>query len=131
MFKTTSSAQGDLNGFLDAGSRMSGDLSFEDTFRIDGHFKGKIDAAGDLIVGDGGEVDAEIKARRVYVSGTVRGSIQAKERLEITAVGKVYADLSTPSLSIEDGAFFEGQCSMEQPSAQASKKVTKMPLSAS
>lgn len=110
---------------------MSGDLSFEDTFRIDGHFKGKIDADGDLIVGDGGEVDAEIKARRVYISGTVRGSIQAKERLEITAVGKVYADLITPSLSIEDGAFFEGRCSMEQQIDQASKKVTKMPLSAS
>jgi len=109
---------------------MSGELSFEDTFRIDGHFKGKIDADGDLIVGDGGDVEAEITARCVYFSGTVRGSIRAKERLEITAFGKVYADLGTPSLSIEDGAFFEGRCSMEQPAAKVAQKVTKMPLTA-
>lgn len=134
MFKSTSS-QGDLNGFLDAGSHLNGELRFEDTFRIDGHFKGSIDASGDLVVGEGGEVDAEIKARRVFISGTVRGTVQAKERLEITALGKVFADLKTPSLSIEDGAFFEGRCAMEQPNAPArgalQEKVRKMPVAAS
>jgi len=129
MFKSTSSAQGDLNGFLDAGSRMVGELQFEDTFRIDGHFKGKIDAAGDLIVGEGGEVDADIVARRVYISGKVHGTVHARERLEITSLGKVFADLRMPSLSIEDGAYFEGQCSMERPTA-AAINVTKMPLAA-
>lgn len=134
MFKSTSS-QGDLNGFLDAGSRMSGELHFEDTFRIDGNFKGKIQASGDLIVGEGGEVDAEIRARRVFISGTVRGAVHAEARLEITAVGKVYADLRTPSLSIEDGAFFEGSCTMEpdrgKGRAQSQDKVAKLPVAAS
>ena len=132
MFKSTSS-QGDLNGFLDAGSHMNGELQFEDTFRIDGHFTGRINATGDLIVGEGGEVDAEIKARRVFISGTVRGGVTATERLEITSIGKVYAELKTPSLSIEDGAFFEGSCSMEPARARSSvqEKVTKMPVAAS
>lgn len=135
MFKGSGNAQGDLNGFLDAGSKMSGELRFEDTFRIDGRFDGQIDAAGDLIVGEGGEVDAEVTARRVFISGTVRGTVRALERLEITAIGKVYANLRTPSLTVEDGAFFEGSCSMESASAGAatssegagSPKVTRMP----
>lgn len=127
-----SSSRGDLNGFLDAGSRMSGELHFDDTFRIDGRFDGHIEARGDLIVGEEGEVEATIVARRVFISGTVRGSVQALERLEITAQGKVHADLRTPSLSIEDGASFEGRCTMERSGAADGaaerKKVARMPL---
>ncbi len=131
MFKGSGS-QGDLNGFLDAGSHMTGELYFEDTFRIDGRFTGTVVSNGDLIVGERGDVDGEIKVCRVYVSGTVRGALRASERVEITAAGKVLADVYTPSLTIDDGAFFEGRCSMERLAAQRGdadhKKVAQMPL---
>ena len=131
MFKG-SGAQGDFNGFLDAGSHVTGDLHFEDTFRIDGKFTGNVVSDGDLIVGERGDVDGEVKVRRVFVSGTVRGALRAAERVEITAAGKVMADVYTPSLTIDDGAYFEGRCSMEplQQSAakRGPKKVTPMPL---
>jgi len=134
MFKG-SGAQGDLNGFLDAGSQMEGELRFEDTFRIDGKFNGTIVSKGDLIVGEGGEIEAEVRTRRIFVSGTVRGTVRATERVEVTAIGRVLADIFTPSLAIEDGAFFEGRCSMERgESSSAGKpaakneKVAQMPL---
>ena len=127
-----SSAQGDLNGFLDAGSHMTGELNFDDTFRIDGRFTGSVVSDGDLIVGERGDVDGEVKVRRVFVSGIVRGVLRAAERVEITAVGKVRADVFTPSLTIDDGAFFEGRCSMdrlEEPSEKSGvPKVAQMPL---
>ncbi len=126
MFKS-SSPQGDLNGFLDAGSHMTGELNFEDTFRIDGKFTGTVVSDGELIVGERGDVDGEVKVRRVFVSGTVRGSLRASERVEITAAGKVMADVFTPSLMIDEGAFFEGRCSMEK-MASGHEKVTPMPL---
>lgn len=112
--RKSAAVQGDLNGFLDAGSHMNGELRFEDTFRIDGKMTGNVVAEGDLIVGERGEVDGEVKVRRVFVSGVVRGVLKASERVEITAGGKVYADLFTASLRIEDGALFEGKCAMER-----------------
>ena len=127
MFKG-SAAQGDLNGFLDAGSHMTGELHFEDTFRIDGKFTGNVVSDGDLIVGERGDVEGEIKVHRVFVSGTVRGTLRAAERVEITAAGKVLADVYTPSLTIDDGAHFEGRCSMERPAQGGSKKVAQMPF---
>ena len=131
MFKG-SGAQGDLNGFLDAGSHMTGELQFDDTFRIDGRFTGSVVSDGDLIVGERGDVDGEIRVHRVFVSGTVRGTLRAAERVEITAAGKVMADVYTPSLTIEDGAFFEGRCSMERlqkrPAESGPKKVAQMPF---
>ncbi len=126
-----SGPQGDLNGFLDAGSHMTGELHFEDEFRIEGRFTGTVISDGHLIVGERGDVDGEIKVSRVHVSGTVRGSLQAYERVEIAATGRVLADVSTPSITIDEGAFFEGRCSMESAGAQSGadrKKVAQMPL---
>ena len=50
----------DLNGFMDAGTEFHGELRFRNTFRIDGKLKGRIVSENTLIVGEAGEVDAEI-----------------------------------------------------------------------
>lgn len=117
-------SSGDLNGFLDAGSHIKGELHFEDTFRVDGKLNGKVLSDGDLVIGVGGEVDGEIAVGRLFVSGTLRGRIKAAKRIEIAAGGRVHATLETPSLVIEDGAFFEGQSAMvrEAPVAELGPK---------
>ncbi len=122
--------RGDLNGFLDAGSHIEGDLHFEDTFRVDGRLSGKVVSNGDLVVGDQGQVEGEIHVGRLFISGTVRGRVLAAQRVEITARGKVHADLETPSLVIEDGAFFEGHCSMGKSTKAAAERpvVAQMPI---
>ncbi|MGB3562557.1 MAG: polymer-forming cytoskeletal protein [Thermoanaerobaculia bacterium] len=114
-------AKGELNGFLDAGSHIQGELHFEDTFRIDGKVTGKIQSAGDLVVGENGEVDGEIHVGRLFVSGSLKGSAEAANRLELTAGCRVTANIKAPSLIIEDGAFFEGRCSMVRPKGEANK----------
>jgi cytoskeletal protein CcmA (bactofilin family) len=106
--------QSDLNGFLDNGSHLQGELRFDTSFRIDGKFTGKVISEGDLIVGAGGEVDGDLSAGQVFVSGTVKGTIRAARRIQITPTGKVLADLETPVLIVEDGAFFRGNCAMER-----------------
>ena len=129
MFKSEGE-RGDLNGFLDAGSHIEGDLHFEDTFRVDGRLSGRVVSDGDLVVGEQGQVEGEIRVGRIFISGTVRGSVQAARRVEITASGKVHADVETPSLMIEDGAFFEGRCSMGKRSQEPTDRpvVARMPL---
>lgn len=129
MFKTDGE-RGDLNGFLDAGSHIEGDLHFEDTFRVDGRLSGRVVSKGDLVVGEQGQVDGEIHVGRLFISGTVKGSVVAAQRVEITARGKVHADLETPSLLIEDGAFFEGRCSMGKRAQSSPERpvVARMPV---
>ena len=111
-------ARGELNGFLDAGSRIHGELHFDDTFRVEGRISGKVESKGDLVIGENGWVDAEIRVRRLYVSGELRGRAEA-ERIELAPGSKVYAEVVTPALVIEDGAFFKGQCSMVGEGASA------------
>jgi len=45
----------------------------------------------------------------VIVEGEVVGSIVAAERIELRAEARVYGDLETAVLVIEEGAVFEGQ----------------------
>jgi cytoskeletal protein CcmA (bactofilin family) len=106
--------QGDLNGFLDHGSYLEGELRFDASFRVDGKLTGRVNSAGDLIVGESGEIDGELKVGQIFISGTVRGNIRAMRRVQITPTGKVFAEIDTPALIIEDGATFEGRCAMSR-----------------
>ena len=113
-----------LNGFIDRGSHFSGELSFEETFRIDGRFEGKILSGSELILGDSAEVSAEIEVGRLSVNGTLRGSVRASERIELLAHSRVYADLSAPVLKVEEGAFLQGSCKMKE---EASSNLIELP----
>ena len=106
--------QSDLNGFLDHGSYLEGELRFDASFRVDGKLTGKVSSEGDLIVGDSGEIEGELKVGQIFISGTVRGTIRATRRVQIAPNGKVFAEIDTPALIIEDGATFEGRCAMSR-----------------
>lgn len=101
-----------LNGFLDRGSHFHGDLSFEETFRIDGKLEGKIRSGNELILGETADVEAEVEVGSISINGTFRGSIRALERIDLLPRARVFADLTTPILKIEEGARFEGSCQM-------------------
>lgn len=111
-FKSDASG-GELNGFVDRGSHLKGELRFENSFRVEGKVEGTVHSKGNLIVGEGGEFDGEIRAGEVFVSGSVRGSIHAERKVQIAPGGRVTADLFTPGLVIENGAVFEGKCTMK------------------
>jgi cytoskeletal protein CcmA (bactofilin family) len=110
----------DLNGFLDNGSHLQGELRFDASFRVDGKLTGTVESEGDLIVGESGEVDGEVRVGQIFVSGTVRGTVRASRKVQIAPHGKLFAEIDTPSLVIEDGAVFEGTCSMNRDGGKTS-----------
>lgn len=118
---------GDLNGFIDRGSHLQGELRFETTFRVDGKLTGTVESAGTLVVGSNGEIEGELRVGEALVSGLVKGKIVAQRRIQIATGGRVYAELSTPALVIEDGAFFEGPCVMTRASNTPQNKSENKP----
>lgn len=102
-----------MSGFLDVGSAFKGELSFKDTIRIDGKFEGTIRAGKTLVIGESAEVDAQIEVTNISVSGHLRGSVRNAERVELLETARCECDLNTKILMVEEGAVFEGQCSMQ------------------
>jgi len=114
-----------LNAFLGEGTSFKGTLTFEGTVRIDGRLEGEIFTKDTLVIGEGAQVSAAIHAGVVVISGTVHGNITAERKVDIHASGRLYGNISTPSLVIEEGVIFEGACTMgsgvEQSAEQAEK----------
>ncbi len=118
-------ADEELNGFIDEGSEVLGELRFRNTFRIDGRVKGRIVSENNLIVGETGEVEAEIDCGVVSIRGKVVGQVRARQRIELLTGAQVFGTLSTPKLSVEEGALFQGDCDMKTGREASTKPPAK------
>ncbi len=109
---------GTLSGFVGAGTSVTGEATFKAMLRIDGHYSGRItSSSGSLLVGAGGQVDANIEVAVATIHGVVNGDITAGQRIELGRAGKLNGNIQTPSLVIEQGGVFEGSCKMIQQKA--------------
>jgi cytoskeletal protein CcmA (bactofilin family) len=112
------------SAFLGKGTRVTGKLVFEGPVRIEGQVEGEIAAQDTLTIGESAVVNAQITGNSIIVHGRVTGDVTARQRLEIRAPGKLFGNISTPSLVIHEGVVFEGQCSMGGAEGQrADKKI--------
>lgn len=96
-----------------SGPELSGEISFRDVLRVNGHIAGTVySKIGTLIVDNSATVQANIEVGVAIVSGTVHGDIVARERVEIGPTAKIHGNIWTRSISIKDGAVFDGICKM-------------------
>ena len=113
----------EINAFLGKGTEFEGKLSFNGAVRIDGLFKGEIFTEGTLIVGESALIESNIHVSHIIVSGEIRGNIVADTRIEIHAPGKVFGNIQAPTVVIDEGVVFEGNCSMRAVTEAADKKL--------
>jgi len=105
--------EGRLSGFVGHGTTLTGETNFQMMLRVDGHLTGTIMSdGGTLIVGTNGQVDANIAVAVATINGAVNGDIIASERIQLGRTARVMGNISTPKLMVEDGAVFEGGCTM-------------------
>ena len=99
-------------GHLYKGSRVTGQLAFEGSARIDGSVEGEIQCHGTLTIGEGADVRAKISSQVVIIRGKVEGDVTAKEKVELVAPARLFGNVTTPRLIITEGVVFDGDCSM-------------------
>jgi len=103
----------EISAYLGMQTFFEGKMTFEGVFRLDGRFEGEIFDSGTLIVGETASVKGKIALNTIVINGVVEGEVYAKTRVEIHPMGKVYGSVSTPTLTINEGGIFEGNCKME------------------
>ena len=101
-----------LVAYLYKGSRVSGQLNFQGSARIDGAVDGEIQCQGTLTIGEGAEIRARISGQVVVIRGKVEGNVSAKERIELVAPARLIGNIDAPRLIIAEGVVFDGDCSM-------------------
>ena len=114
MARKGTSNMDNIVGLLGKGTEFEGKLIFDGTLRIDGKFNGEIITKGILAIGDGALVHAEIEADVIIVHGEVHGNLKAMKKIEIKGNGKLFGNIDTPSLIVDEGVVFEGTCKMSE-----------------
>ena len=107
--------EGRLSGFVGHGTVLTGETHFQMMLRVDGHLTGTVTSdGGTLIVGTNGQVDANVSVGVATVNGVINGDVVATEKIQLGRTARVMGNISTPRLVIEEGAVFEGGCTMIQ-----------------
>lgn len=77
---------------------------------MNGKFQGELFTADTLFLGAEGDVEAEVQVAVGIISGQVKGNITARERLELSRTARIFGNIVTPVLVLQEGAVFDGQC---------------------
>lgn len=103
-----------VNTVIGKDTCFKGSIKAKGLIRIDGEMEGEIETQGDVVIGEGGKVNLELKARHVAIAGRFEGSLEAEGKLEIKNSGIVIGSVKTIGLLIDDGAVFSGSMEMRQ-----------------
>jgi cytoskeletal protein CcmA (bactofilin family) len=101
------------NGGETAEPELTGEISFKDMLRVNGHIACTVTSQkGTLIVDGSAQVDGDIDVGVLMISGRVNGDVIAQERVELGPAAVITGNISTRSLTMKPGAFFQGDCRM-------------------
>lgn len=102
--------------FLGKNTVFDGVLKFEGTIRIDGLFKGRIEAPkGTLVIGEAARLESDIHVFSIIISGEVRGDITADSKIDIHVPGRVFGNIQAPTVVVQEGVVFAGNCQTMTP----------------
>ncbi|MCB0669913.1 MAG: polymer-forming cytoskeletal protein [Saprospiraceae bacterium] len=128
---TTVRAGGSLShNSLVQGSKLEGNVTSENDFRIDGVFVGNLKCQARVIIGPSGEFQGEIDCQNAIVEGKFKGKLHTHEILEVREGAIIEGDVHTNKLVVQSGSIFDVKCNMgEQEETTASSLVEESVLS--
>jgi cytoskeletal protein CcmA (bactofilin family) len=88
--------------------KVKGDLICKGDIQIDGEVEGDVQS-GSITIGEGADVRGTISSDSIRVCGSVHGQLKGQS-VVLAKTAKVMGDVLHQTLSVEPGAFFEGQC---------------------
>lgn len=94
------------------GTIITGDITTEGDLRVDGKIAGNIISKAKVVIGSTGSIDGNIHCQNAYIDGKVDGNIQVAEMLILSKTAVVNGDITLKKLVVEEGARFNGKCSM-------------------
>jgi cytoskeletal protein CcmA (bactofilin family) len=93
---------------------VEGTLRGEEDLIIEGQVSGTVNLQGhSLTIGPHGQINANIYANTVVVDGTVEGDVFGAERVVIRQSANIRGNITSPRVSLEEGARFKGAIEMD------------------
>jgi cytoskeletal protein CcmA (bactofilin family) len=99
---------------------INGDVRGEEDLIIEGEVHGTVKLVNNsLTVGREGKVKADVHANSIYVDGHVEGDLYGSERVSVRSSAQVRGNITSPRVSLEEGARFRGSIDMDPEAVQS------------
>lgn len=106
---------------------IDGDLRGEEDLLIEGEVNGTVQLrSNSLTIGAQGKVRADVYAHSIYVEGLMEGDLYGTERVHIRKSAQVRGNVTSPRVSLEDGAKFKGSIEMDPQAVQTATASRSM-----
>ena len=112
-----------IKAYLGSDALFKGTLSFEGTVRIDGKFEGVVSTEDTLVIGETGDMQADVEVGTLICKGNLRGTVVASKKIEMHPASKITGNVQTPAVNIELGAVLDGHLNM---TGRTSEKIINL-----
>jgi len=102
-------------------TKIKGDITSQEDFRIDGKFEGNLTTTAKIVLGEKGVLDGNIKCGNAEILGKVSGDLVVENLLSVKSSASIDGNVVIGKLAIEPGAVFNATCQMK--TGQTQKNV--------
>lgn len=123
---TTGSEPGTSQNRINEGTHISGDITSNGFFRIDGFVEGTVTTPSKVVLGKNGVVKGNLSCENADIAGNFTGNLNVSKLLTLRSSANIKGEVLVGKLSVEPGAIFNATCSMQpaQPSQQKPNQST-------
>jgi len=90
------------------GMFLRGSIRGEGDLEIRGRIEGDVEVSGEVTIGDGALIKADITAKRITVRGAVAGNLTGEDGVRLEEGARVVGDVRGASIGIAEGALLRG-----------------------
>jgi cytoskeletal protein CcmA (bactofilin family) len=100
--------------------QIDGDVRGDEDLIVQGEVSGTIQLAhNSLTIGAEGKINANVHAHSIYVDGIVEGDLYGSDRVCIRKTAQVNGNITSPRVSLDEGARFKGSIEMDPEAVEA------------
>jgi len=112
LFTSNDSGNREIETIIGPSVKVEGNFKGEGNINVDGIVQGSLKTNHNLKVGPSAKIRAEVEAENLFLSGEIRGNVKVKEKSQLAGTAKIFGNLETKLLTVEEGAIINGKCTM-------------------
>jgi cytoskeletal protein CcmA (bactofilin family) len=101
-----------ISNRINHGTVVEGKVNSDGDIRIEGIIRGTLEVKAKLALGQTGIIEGDVFCKNADIEGKIMGDIEATDLLTLKATAFVEGNIYTSKIIIENGARFNGICSM-------------------
>ena len=111
-----------MSSILGPEIEVNGDLKIKGDILIYGTVLGNVECKGKVHTAKGSRIKGNVLSNSAYINGEIEGDLVAQDKVILAKFSKLKGNLVSSTLTIEEGARFDGVCNMQGQASSVNKQ---------